>query len=336
MDRKQIETVKQLISSRKVISIIPHKNPDGDAMGSTLALYHYLRKKHSDVRVVSPNTYPEFLQWLPGNETVLVYDKNPEEARQRIVQSQLIFTLDFNALSRADALLPYLEASSAGMVMIDHHQNPEPYAQVSFSDPIASSTCEMVYEFILAMGDEALLDKDIATCLYTGIMTDTGSFCHSNTSSQTLKIAACLMERGADNVEIYNRVYNSNSFNRLKLLGFTLSEFRFLKNYRTAYTVLSSEDLERFSFHKGDTEGFVNYGLSIEDADLAVILIAHKGEENVRFSFRSKQGVDVNRLARTYFNGGGHIQASGGSFKGTIQEAERYFLEVLPRFFNQE
>lgn len=331
-----IERVKYLLSQKGVVvSIIPHKNPDGDAIGSALALCHHLRSENINARVVSPNNLPKFLNWLPGAGDILIYEEHPKEAELRIKQSQVIFTVDFNVLHRADGLTPFLESSDAHFIMIDHHQNPHSYAEVMYSDPQASSTCQMMFYFIEQLQGGRDISQQIATCLYTGIMTDTGCFCYSNTSAETLEVVAFLVKKGADNTQIYNNIYNSKTYNSLKLLGRALSKFQYLNAYRTAYTTLSLEDLERYTFVKGDTEGFVNYGLTIQEALVSVILIEHKDENTVRLSFRSKGDIDVNHLARTYFDGGGHINAAGGCFVGSLHQAEQYLLEVLPKFFNK-
>lgn len=335
MNISDIEQVKRLLSKKVKISLIPHKNPDGDAMGSCLGLYHYFKLLEYDVTVVSPNNYPEFLQWLPGNDRVLIYDNEPEKATQQIKDSQLIFTLDFNHLKRADSLSELLEKSSADFVMIDHHEQPDVYAKVTYSDVKASSTCAMVYKFIDYLGGRNQIDATIATCLYTGIMTDTGSFRFRSTTANTHKIVAFLIEKGADNAKIYNNVFDSNSYNRLQLLGQALRKLNYLDTYKTAYIVLTAEDLKKYNFKKGDTEGFVNYGLSIKEAEMAVIIIEHEGGDYVRMSFRSKDKVNVNLLAREYFDGGGHFNASGGRYQGNPEQAEAYLLEILPKFLNQ-
>lgn len=332
MNIYDIESVKLLLSKQLKISIIPHKNPDGDAIGSCLGLYHYLKLHEHDVTVVSPNDFPEGLKWMPEAENIVIYDVEPEKATKQIEKSQLIFTLDFNALSRADVLTPLLEKSKADFVMIDHHEAPENYAKVMFSNPKASSTCSMVYNFIDTFGDKNLINPTIATCLYTGIMTDTGNFKYSSTTANTLRIAAFLIEKGANNSQINSNVFDNNSYDRLQLLSIALKNMTYLKDLDTAYITLTSEDLKNHNFEKGDTEGFVNYGLGIKDTKLAVIFIENQEKGFVKISFRSKEDVDVNTFARNYFNGGGHKNAAGGRFDGTLNETLNLFLEVLPEF----
>uniref|UniRef100_UPI003C6F503E DHH family phosphoesterase n=1 Tax=Capnocytophaga leadbetteri TaxID=327575 RepID=UPI003C6F503E len=319
MNTHDIETTRKWLQQQPVISIIPHKNPDGDAIGSCLGLCLYLRQLQLNATVVSPNDFPEFLKWLPAVDDIIIYDNDQERAKAQIEVSTLIFTLDFNSLKRADSLSGLLEKQTAAtFVMIDHHQAPEDYAQVTFSDPSASSTCEMVYRFIEAVGDKALINRDIATCLYTGLMTDTGNFKYPTTTSNTLRIGAFLIDQGANNSQINSLVFDTNSYNKLQLLSVALRNLVYVEEWNTAYITLTSEELQQHNHQKGDTEGFVNYGLTIKNTRLAVIFIQEG--DYVKMSLRSKGTTDVNRFAREHFNGGGHINAAGGRYDGTIEE----------------
>ena len=334
MNTHNIETTRKWLQQQPVISIIPHKNPDGDAIGSCLGLCLYLRQLQLNTTVVSPNDFPEFLKWLPAVDDIIIYDNDQERAKAQIEASTLIFTLDFNSLKRADSLSDLLEKQTAAtFVMIDHHQAPEDYAQVTFSDPSASSTCEMVYRFIEAMGDKALINSDIATCLYTGLMTDTGNFKYPTTTSDTLRIGAFLIDQGANNSQINSLVFDTNSYNKLQLLSVALRNLVYVEEWNTAYITLTSEELQQHNHQKGDTEGFVNYGLTIKNTRLAVIFIQEG--DYVKMSLRSKGTTDVNRFAREHFNGGGHINAAGGRDDGTIDEAVAYFRSVLPNFIQK-
>lgn len=332
MNAQDIEIVNQLLKRQPKISIIPHKNPDGDAMGSCLALCLFLKKKQLDAKVVSPTDYPNFLKWLPQNDEVLIFTEDSQKAIRQIETSDVIFTLDFNTLSRADGLTETLQKSTATFVMIDHHQQPDTYASVTYSNPKASSTCEMVYTFIEALGEAHTIDKDIATCLYTGIMTDTGCFKYSLTTATTHCIVASLIEKGIDVTNINSSVFDSYSLDRLQLLGKVLDNLVYLPAYKTAYMTLSKEELKQFQFQKGDTEGFVNYGLKMKDAEMAVIFIEEEKENIIKISFRSKNNLDMNVLARKYFSGGGHINASGGRSELSLQDTVAHFLEILPQF----
>lgn len=330
MNINDIESVKSLLKRRLKISIIPHKNPDGDAIGSCLGLYHYLKEQNQDVTITSPNDFPDFFKWLPEAENILIYDNAPETTAEQIKKSELIFTLDFNSLKRADTLTPLLESSEATFIMIDHHQAPENYAHITFSDPEASSTCAMIYSFIDAMGDKDIINQTIATCLYTGIMTDTGNFKYASTTSNTFKIASFLIEKGANNSQINSNVFENNSYDRIQLMSVALKNMVYLKEYDTTYITLSSEELVKYNCQKGDTDGLVNYGLTIKNTKLAVIFIQEKNY--IKISFRSKNQHDVNSFARKFFNGGGHINAAGGRFDGSMEEATAFFLKVLPEF----
>ena len=332
MIKAQIEELKQLLHNPTKVVIVPHKNPDGDAMGSTLALYHYLRKYNHDARVIAPNDYPEFLKWLPGDNLVLIHENTPEESEALIKEATLIFTLDFNVLNRSGEMTEALENSSATKIMIDHHQQPDDYAKYTYSDVNMSSTCEMVYNFIEFLGDLDKIDADIATCLYTGIMTDTGSFRFPSTTQRTHEIVGNLIEKGANNAQIHNNVYDTNSYNRLQLLGRAMQNLKVIPELHTAYIWLSQADLNEFNFKKGDTEGFVNYGLSLKDIVFAAIFIENEQEGIVKVSLRSKGSFSVNQFSRAHFNGGGHDNAAGGRSDESLHETIDKFISILPQY----
>jgi phosphoesterase RecJ-like protein len=327
---EKINAVKAVLKDKKKISIVCHRNPDGDAYGSSLGLYHYLKDKH-DVTVISPNDCPNFLKWLPGEKDIVVLENNQRKATKILEASDVVFTLDFNALHRTgDATQKVLERINPTYIMIDHHQQPDDYASIQFSDTSKSSTCEMVYDFIANLGDSNKVNKEIATCIYTGIMTDTGSFRFSSTTPKTHRIVADLLEKGADNAKIYNNVMDNNSLNRMKLLSKALDNLKLMEAYKTAYITLSQKELNEFHFEKGDTEGFVNYALSIKDVVFAVIFIEDKQQGIIKMSFRSKGKFSVNEFARNHFNGGGHTNAAGGRSKEPLQKTVEKFLEILP------
>ncbi|WP_431158674.1 DHH family phosphoesterase [Winogradskyella poriferorum] len=336
MTEADISEIKTLLSTPKTVVIVPHKNPDGDAMGSTLALYHYLIKKNQHPTVIAPNDYPDFLKWLPGDDTVLKFENNEEACTAKVNEADLIFTLDFNALHRAgDDYGKVLEASSATKLMIDHHQQPDDYATFVYSDVSMSSTCEMVFNFIEMLGDTDLIDAQIATCLYTGIMTDTGSFRFPSTTSRTHQVVANLIDKGADHAQIHNNIYDTNSYSRLQLLGRAMKNMKVIPELRTAYITLSQEELDTFNFKKGDTEGFVNYGLSVSGVILAGIFIENEAEEIIKISLRSKGDFSVNEFARAHFNGGGHTNAAGGRSHAGLQETIDKFISILPEYKSQ-
>ncbi|WP_159024039.1 bifunctional oligoribonuclease/PAP phosphatase NrnA [Formosa sp. L2A11] len=330
MTTAEITQIQALLSSPKQIIIVPHKNPDGDAMGSTLALYHYLKMYNHEVLVISPNDYPDFLKWLPGDDTVLKHDSHTKQCNALLLKADLIFTLDFNALHRVGAMGDVIKESEATKLMIDHHQQPDDYAKYMFSDVSMSSTCEMVYRFIEMLGDENKITSDIATCLYTGIMTDTGSFRFPSTTSKTHFIIGKLIEAGANNAQIHNNIYDTNSYEKLQLLGCALSNLKVIPELRTAFITLSQDELNSFDFKKGDTEGFVNYGLSLNNIIFAAIFIEHKKENIIKISLRSKGDFSVNEFSRQYFEGGGHTNAAGGKSDLSLSETVEKFISILP------
>ncbi|WP_339894433.1 bifunctional oligoribonuclease/PAP phosphatase NrnA [uncultured Algibacter sp.] len=332
MNKQDITSIKQLLYTKKKIVIVPHKNPDGDAIGSTLGLFHYLIKGNHNVHVIVPNDYPSFLKWLPGNDTILKHDIQTKECNTLIKEADVIFTLDFNAFHRTGNMETVLTESSALKIMIDHHQAPDDYATYMFSDVNMSSTCEMVYHFIDMLGDSNAIDSNIATCLYVGIMTDTGSFRFRSTTSTTHKIVAKLIEKGADNSEIHNNIYDSNNYERLQLLGCALTNLRVIPESRTAYITLSQNELQKYNYKKGDTEGVVNYGLSLDGIVLAAIFIEDKKEGIIKISLRSKGDFSVNELSRAHFEGGGHINAAGGKSHLSLNDTVEKFISILPSY----
>ena len=334
MTEQDIKEIKTLLQTPKHIVIVPHKNPDGDAMGSTLGLCHYLIKNNHHATIIAPNDYPDFLKWLPGNDKVTIYESDRTTAESLIKEADLIFTLDFNALHRVGEMGAHLGDSEAIKIMIDHHQQPDDYAKYTYSDVGMSSTCEMVYHFINRLGDIEAVDSDIATCLYAGILTDTGSFRFPSSTSTTHIVAADLIDKGADHSEIYNAIYDTNSHERLQLLGVALKNLKVLPEYRTAFITLSQEELNAANFRKGDTEGFVNYGLSIKNIVFAAIFIEHKQEGIIKISLRSEGDFSVNEFSRENFEGGGHTNAAGGKSDLSLNATVEKFISILSSYKN--
>ncbi|MEO5787930.1 bifunctional oligoribonuclease/PAP phosphatase NrnA [Gelidibacter sp.] len=332
MTEQDIKEIKALLATTKHIVIVPHKNPDGDAMGSTLGLCHYLIKNNHQATVVVPNDYPDFLKWLPGHEDVIIYESDKSNVENLIEKADIIFTLDFNAFHRAGDMELPLANSKAIKIMIDHHQQPDHYAKYMYSDVGMSSTCEMVYHFISKLGDVDAIDGAMATCLYAGILTDTGSFRFPSSTSTTHLVAAYLIDKGANHSEIYNAIYDTNSYERLQLLGVALNNLRVLPEYKTAYITLSQEELNAGNFRKGDTEGFVNYGLSIKGVIFAAIFIEHKQEGIIKISLRSEGDFSVNEFSRENFEGGGHTNAAGGKSDLSLNDTVEKFISILPRY----
>ncbi|WP_293893997.1 bifunctional oligoribonuclease/PAP phosphatase NrnA [Flavobacterium sp.] len=331
MKKEEIFALQNLLTVPKKVAIIPHRSPDGDAMGSTLALYHFLLKLNHTPVVISPNDFPNFLAWLPGSETVLVYENNRENCTKILNEAELVFTLDFNALHRTGEMEQVLNKLSAPMIMIDHHQKPDTYATVTYSDTTIGSTCEMIYNLISLLDKKVLLDKTIATCIYTGIATDSGSFRFPSTTSTTHRIVAELIDLGIDNSEIHNSLFDDNSANRLQLLGRALQNIKVFPEYKTSYITLSQKELDEFNYQKGDTEGVVNYGLSIKGIHFAAIFIEHRDENIIKISFRSQGEFDVNQFAREHFNGGGHINAAGGKSYESMKATTNKFEELISK-----
>ncbi len=335
MNLEDITTIKSILSKPQNIVIIPHKNPDGDAIGSCLGLLGFLKDKGQNAVVVAPNDYPKFLKWMPGNDQILNFEKENSEAKKALDEATVIFTLDFNDLSRTGQLETILKAKEADFIMIDHHQQPDDYAIVTYSDVSMSSTCEMVYNFIEYLGETDRITKAMAINLYTGIMTDTGSFKYRSTSSRTHRVVADLIDRGAENMEIHQRVFDTNSPSRLHLLGVALSNMVILPEYKTAYITLSQEELDDNDFKKGDTEGFVNYGLTLEGIIFAVIFIENSEEGIIKISLRSIGDFSVNEFARNHFNGGGHDNAAGGRSEISMEATITKFNDILKTYKTQ-
>ncbi|WP_298764965.1 DHH family phosphoesterase [uncultured Polaribacter sp.] len=329
---KGFEALKTFLAQSRNIVIVGHRNPDGDAVGSTLALKLYLDKKGHKATVVMPNEYPDFLHWLPSSDTVYRFDWQNSQSQKAINASEIIFLLDFNALHRVGSdMQNTLEQYPKDFAMIDHHQQPDD-VKYMYSDVTICSTCQMVYQFIEMNGDVDLIDSDIATCLYTGIMTDTGSFRFRSTTSKTHRIIANLIDKGAENDKIHNNVYDANSYGRLLLLGQALSNLQIFPEFKTAFITLTEAEKNKFDFQKGDTDGVVNYALSLKGIIFAAIFIEDKEQNIIKISFRSKGKFSVNQFARNHFNGGGHDNAAGGKFDGTMEAMITDFKNHLPNY----
>jgi|TARA_B110000240_G_scaffold196184_1_gene247696 phosphoesterase RecJ-like protein len=329
---KGFEELKSFLEKPRNIVIIGHRNPDGDAVGSTLALKHYLDKKGHFATVVMPNEYPDFLQWLPGSETTFKFNWQNSQSQKAIKNSDIIFLLDFNTLHRVGLdMKNTLEKYPNDFAMIDHHQQPDD-VKYMYSDTEICSTCQMVYQFIEMNTDLELIDAAIATCLYTGIMTDTGSFRFRSTTSKTHIIIADLIDKGAENDRIHNNVYDSNSYNRLLLLGQALSNLHILPSYKTAFITLTDAEKKRFDFQKGDTEGVVNYALSLKGIVFAAMFIEDSEQGIIKISFRSKGNFSVNQFSRNHFEGGGHDNAAGGKSDVSMTETVIRFKSLVSQY----
>jgi phosphoesterase RecJ-like protein len=331
MKIQDIQAIKSLLATPKKIAIIPHRSPDGDAMGSTLGLYHFLLKYNHEPVVIAPNEFPDFLGWLPGSENVLVFEKDKENCSKVLGEADVIFTLDFNALHRVGEMEKVLEKLTAPFIMIDHHQKPDDYAAYMYSDTSFGSTCEMLYNFIHFLGEGEAIDKTIGTCIYTGILTDSGSFKFPGTTGDTHRIVAKLIDLGVENTLIPTLLFENSSYNRLQLLGRALQNMKVIPEHKTSYITLSQEELNLFQHVKGDTEGIVNYGLSIKGIQFTAIFIENKDENIIKISFRSQGGFDVNQFARDHFNGGGHRNAAGGKSETSMAETIQKFEDLVTK-----
>ena len=324
-----MQELKNLLSAKQNVVITTHVNPDGDAIGSSVALLNFLIKMGHGVSVIVPNDYPDFLKWMKNDELIINYSNSKNESQEKIKNASLIFCLDFNNLNRINEIGDYISESKAKKVLIDHHLDPSDFYDFKIHDIKASATAELVYNFLIKLDSNAV-DKDISEALYTGILTDTGSFKFSM-SPKVHKIVSDLMIRGVDIGFINNKIYDSNSLDKLKLIGYALSEkLEVISNGNAAYIVLSRKDLKDHNFKKGDTEGLVNYALSISNVNMAVLIIETK--ERIKFSFRSIGQFSVNEFAKKYFNGGGHKNAAGGSLEDKLSVALEKFLKDISKY----
>jgi bifunctional oligoribonuclease and PAP phosphatase NrnA len=330
LELKNIQLIKEFLTDKsKTIVIVSHVNPDGDAVGSSLGFYHFLKNdKFENVTVVLPGSFPSFLAWMPAAATIVVADRNKTEAFNAIENAEIIFCLDFNDIERTALLSESFKRAKGKLILIDHHPNPKDQFDLIFSEIKASSTSELIYELIAAMGKQDLVDLSVAQCLYAGIVTDTGSFSYACNNARTYNIIGHFMELGLDGEKIHREIYDNYSENRIRLLGFCLStNLKILTQQQTAYIFLSKKDLEKYSYQEGDSEGVVNYALSIKGIRLAAIFIERN--EQVKISFRSEGDLNVNILARKYFNGGGHKNASGGSSNKSLENTIAKFEEIV-------
>jgi phosphoesterase RecJ-like protein len=326
------ENIYQAISNAHAIVITAHKSPDGDSIGSSMALFHLLQKWNKNVSVVHPDPAPEFLHWVPNQEVIVNFENQAEKATELLQAADLIFCLDYNEPSRVGKdMQEVLVQSNAVKVMIDHHLHPADFCDFTLSETSACSTCELLFQWLKAIQRENEIDETIGKCLYLGIMTDTGSFRFPSVSSGTHEIAAFLIEKGVKHFEIHEAVFDTNTIDRIRLKGYALSEkLVLIPGIPVAYASLSEEELNRFNYQKGDTEGLVNQILGIQGIKMAVFF-AEK-DEKVKISFRSKGEYVVNQLANDHFEGGGHAYASGGISFVSLDETIAKFVTNVKNY----
>jgi len=330
---ENLATLKRILSIPQDVAIISHRNPDGDAIGSSLGLSLFLQRDGHNVKVVVPSEYPDFLAWMPQADDIHIYDNEPEAATWAIEKATLIFCLDFNSLERVDKVGELVAASRAPVVMIDHHLFPESFAEYVLSDTTASSTCELIYDFIYLLGQGQLLDPQIGDCLFTGILTDTGSFKYSN-APKLFRTVANLLERGVDDLRIQNLVFNTMEEKQLRILGHCLyNRMEILPEFSTGIITLTKDDYATLDIKRGDTEGVVNFLLMMRGVKLAAFI--HEQPTIVKLSLRSKGDIDVQEMARQHFRGGGHKIAAGGASFHNLSATVRRFKEILPQYQEQ-
>jgi len=332
---QEVQQVHALLRQAKKIVITTHQKPDGDAMGAALGLYHFLCKLEHIVTVISPTNWARFLEWMPGCNMVMDYEAQKEEAEKIIRNMDILFCLDFNIMHRTKNMEKILTDVHCIKVLIDHHQQPQEEAfDYGVSDVSKSSTCELIYDFIAQSPYKNILNKEMATCLFTGIITDTGSFRFSSASANVHRVVAELKELGIDHTAIFENVYDNFSENRLRFIGNALlNRLDVLYEYNTALMAIPKRDLLKYEIKTGDTEGLVNYLLTIEGIKLGALLIDRTEER--KWSFRSKGNFDVNVFARTHFEGGGHKNASGGRSSEGMEQNIKKFKEILQQYEQQ-
>lgn len=324
------QEVKSLLSVPQKIIITTHQRPDGDAIGSSLGLFHFLKRKNQEVWFISPTDYPSFLKWMPGTEEVIIFEKAKAKSEELVEAATLIFCLDFNKLYRLDELGRFIENSSAPKILIDHHLEPDGFPTHRFWNVAASSTAELVYDFIIQMNEEALIDSTIATCLYAGILTDTDRFRVPTTSPAVHRMVATLLEKGINHTSIFASIYESYTENRLRFWGFCVTEkMDIIKELNAGIITIERPEMNRFGILLGDTEGLVNYPLRIDHVKVSALIMERQGE--VKLSLRSKGDFSVEKVCREHFGGGGHRNASGGTSYTTVKETKEKLISILAR-----
>ena len=332
IDDTLIIKLRSLINSVQRIAITCHKSPDGDALGSTLALCHVLRRLGKEAVVVTPDMAPKALEFVPGVRDIIVFTKQELRARHALTEAQLIFCLDFNSLHRIDRLGEIIEPLKTKRVLIDHHLDPEDLFDISISHPEASSTCELVFRVIMQMGLLRLMDRQVASCLYVGLTTDTGGVAYSCDNPEFYEILASIMRRNIDRISLYNKAMNTFSADSLRLQGYAISEkMQLFPEQGAALIVLDKEELERFNYNRGDTETLVNKPLAIPGIFWSVFM--REDADKIKVSCRSQGDFSVSDICTKYFNGGGHENAAGGDFYGTLDEAVAVFHQVIADLF---
>lgn len=325
---KDIPSFKEYLAHPRKIIITTHANPDADALGSSLGLYHFLVSSGHTVTVIVPNEYPDFLSWMHGQEDVIDFESKPQESCRLLREADLLFCLDFSGFSRLKNMSEAASSFEGKLALIDHHLNPEIEPDFNFWDDTAAATAELIYDLIINLDQREKITKEMAECLYAGLMTDTGSFKHPSTSAKVHRIAADLIELDANTSYIHQLIFDTNSLDRLRFLGHALAhKLKVRMEHQLGYFIISHKDFETFNLKQGDTEGLVNYALSVKGINVAAIIIERENE--IKLSFRSLGDIAVNKFAELNFSGGGHKNAAGGSSDLTIIETEEKFLKTI-------
>lgn len=335
IDEDIIQKIHRLLQKCNNIVLLTHEHPDGDALGSALAMYDYLRLEGKRVSVIVPDEIPSFLQWMPAADAIVVYEQDPETARSLLGQAELIMFLDLNSLNRVGTMASFISQLTVHKVLIDHHNHREkPLAHLEIRLPEMASTSEMVFRYICRVGAFEKLSKECAVCIYTGMMTDTGAFTYNSQSEEMYLIINQLLLKGINKDEIYKKVYGTSTESRMRLMGYVLYEkMEVLPEFQTAIITLSREELDRFEHQAGDTDGFVNLPLSMSNVRFSVFL---REEDEIRISLRSEGELSTSTIAAELFNGGGHTNASGATYQGSLEEAKQKIKEALPKYLRPQ
>jgi len=332
IEQAKIDRFTKWLDHADKIVIVAHVSPDGDAIGSSLGMLHFLESQEKTVNIIVPNAFPDFLKWMPGSKDILFYDRYKEFADKLIAEADIVCCLDFNAANRIDRMMDVVKASKAKKILIDHHLHPEDFCDITMSYSRISSTSELVFRLICRMGYFSDITKEGAECIYTGMMTDTGGFTYNSNNQEIYFIISELLSKGIDKDDIYRKVYNTYSESRLRLMGYVLSQMKVYPDHHAALISLTKKEQGQFDYIRGDSEGFVNIPLSIKGVIFSCFLREDTERPMIKISLRSVGTFPCNQLAAEFFNGGGHLNASGGEFYGTMEEAKKMFEKALEKF----
>lgn len=332
IEQAKIDRFTKWLDHADKIVIVAHVAPDGDAIGSSLGMLHFLESQEKTVNIIVPNGFPDFLKWMPGSKDILLYDRYKEFADKLIAEADIVCCLDFNAANRIDRMMDVVKASKAKKILIDHHLHPEDFCDITMSYSRISSTSELVFRLICRMGYFSDITKEGAECIYTGMMTDTGGFTYNSNNQEIYFIISELLSKGIDKDDIYRKVYNTYSESRLRLMGYVLSQMKVYPDHHAALISLTKKEQGQFDYIRGDSEGFVNIPLSIKGVIFSCFLREDTERPMIKISLRSVGTFPCNQLAAEFFNGGGHLNASGGEFYGTMEEAKKMFEKALEKF----